>query len=67
VTLVDLPELGSAIIQSTSCDRFRALGLCAGTYVEFERLAPLGDPMVVRFRGTRLCLRRAEASLIELK
>ncbi|MAE76940.1 MAG: hypothetical protein CMJ85_08745 [Planctomycetes bacterium] len=70
-TLADLPELGFAIIRGSPGDaplqaRLRELGLCAGTDVEFERRAPLGDPMVVRFRGTRLCLRRAEAALIEV-
>ena len=52
--------------QTAVVNRLSELGLCAGTEVEFERPAPLGDPLVFHFRGTRLALRRSEARLIRV-
>lgn len=47
--------------------RLRDLGFLPGTRVEVERRAPLGDPTVYVLRGTRLCLRSAEAHGIEVR
>ena len=47
--------------------RFEDLGLIPDTRIVRERRAPLGDPIVFRIRGTLICLRRAEAHLIELR
>ncbi len=41
--------------------RLVELGLLPGTRVELEGVAPLGDPVRLRLRGCRLCLRREEA------
>ena len=43
-----------------------ALGLLPGTPVTVIRVAPLGDPIEIRVRGFNLCLRKAEASAIEV-
>lgn len=44
--------------------RIVAMGLVPGTVVELVRLAPLGDPMEVKFMGFHLSLRKAEAALV---
>lgn len=44
-----------------------ALGLIPGTTLAVERVAPLGDPVEIKFRGTRLALRSREASGLELE
>jgi len=49
--------------------RFRLLemGIIKGTKITFERVAPLGDPLIVSVQGFRLSLRREEAALILVK
>jgi Fe2+ transport system protein FeoA len=42
------------------------MGLLPGTEVTLERVAPLGDPLVVRVRGYALSLRKEEAHLVEI-
>lgn len=46
--------------------RLMDLGLVAGTRVEVVRRSPLGDPVVYRFRGTTVALRRADAQAIQV-
>jgi Fe2+ transport system protein FeoA len=46
--------------------RLMDLGLLPGTEVEVVRKAPLGDPIVVRFRGYQMGFRLSEASHIEI-
>lgn len=41
-----------------------AMGLIPGSLVEVIRFAPLGDPMVLKVRGSSLSLRKAEADSI---
>lgn len=41
--------------------RLLEMGVTAGTEVEFERVAPLGDPLEVKLRDYHLSLRRDEA------
>jgi ferrous iron transport protein A len=43
------------------------LGLIPGTRIEVRRMAPLGDPMEIRFRGFSLALRPREADCLELE
>lgn len=62
----------SAVIDRVGCSRPVALrlmemGLLPGTEVTLERVAPLGDPIVVRVRGYALSLRKEEARLVELR
>lgn len=53
--------------QASVRQRLLEMGLYKGTLVEFVRSAPLGDPIEVRVKGTRLSLRRAEAEDIIVK
>ncbi len=42
--------------------RFFEMGLVPGTTVTVLRRAPLGDPLQILVRGTRLCLRNDDAA-----
>jgi ferrous iron transport protein A len=42
------------------------LGLIPGTEITVRRIAPLGDPMEIRFRGFSLALRPSEADTLLL-
>ena len=42
------------------------LGLIPGTAFEVRRIAPLGDPVEIRFRGFSLALRPREAGCLLL-
>jgi len=44
--------------------RLMEMGLTPGTSVEVVRVAPLGDPIEVMFRGFRLSLRKHDAAHI---
>ena len=46
--------------------RLQRLGLIPGTKIKLQRLAPLGDPVEIRFRGYSLALRPAEAACLLL-
>jgi len=43
------------------------MGLVAGTEVEVERVAPLGDPIEVKVKGYHLTLRKEEAANIQVE
>ncbi|MBP7893069.1 MAG: ferrous iron transport protein A [Firmicutes bacterium] len=64
---LDLGERGTII--RVGCPgplrrRLMDMGLTPGTEVRLEGVAPLGDPIIVSARGSRLGLRRAEAASI---
>ncbi len=40
--------------------RFLDLGFVPGTRLKIVRRAPLGDPIEIEIRGTRLCFRRSQ-------
>jgi ferrous iron transport protein A len=46
--------------------RLRELGLVPGTRIRVVRRAPLGDPIEVSVRGSRLAMRRSEARHIHI-
>lgn len=46
--------------------RLRELGLVPGTKIRVVRRAPLGDPIEVAVRGSRIAMRRSEARHIEI-
>jgi Fe2+ transport system protein FeoA len=61
-----MPVGSSAIINALptgveALTRLRELGLVPGTKVRMVRKAPLGDPMEISVRGSRLAMRRREA------
>jgi len=43
------------------------MGLVEGTEIEVVKVAPLGDPVELRFRGQNLCLRRKETASIQVE
>lgn len=46
--------------------RLRELGFVPGTRIRLVRRAPLGDPIEVAVRGSRLAMRRGEAARIRV-
>ncbi len=72
-TLADLPRLLHARVvrvrdgEDRAGERLQVLGFTPGTAVGFERRAPLGGPLVLRVRGTLVCLRPREARLVEVE
>ncbi|MEI6535042.1 MAG: FeoA family protein [Verrucomicrobiaceae bacterium] len=46
--------------------RLRELGLVPGTRIRVVRRAPMGDPIEVSVRGSRLAMRRSEARQIHI-
>ena len=66
VSLSDLKPGDTARVAGYSADsqysaQLMRLGLTPGTQITVARMAPLGDPMEIRFRGFSLALRPAEA------
>lgn len=47
--------------------RLLSLGLIDGTEVEVKKIAPLNDPIIIRFRGFDLAIRKNDAKNIYLK
>lgn len=47
--------------------RLQEMGLTVGAEFEVLKVAPLGDPVEIKLRGYRLCLRRKEAQGIEVE
>ncbi|MCH5160331.1 MAG: ferrous iron transport protein A [Clostridiales bacterium] len=47
--------------------RFAEMGLVPDTEVAVIRIAPLGDPVVIRARGYELCLRKDTANSFTVK
>jgi Fe2+ transport system protein FeoA len=43
------------------------MGITPGVDVYLRKKAPLGDPIEISLRGYELTLRKAEASLVEVK
>ena len=55
--------IGSSMIKRRIVD----MGVVAGTIIEVQKFAPLGDPMEVKVRGFNLSLRKNEAEMIEIE
>lgn len=47
--------------------RLMDMGLIAGSEVELQQVAPLGDPIEIRIKGYNLSLRKAEAAGITVE
>jgi Fe2+ transport system protein FeoA len=61
---------GRLCVQSGDGDavrRLRELGFVAGTVVRVLRRSPLGDPIEVEIRGTRICIRQAELAALTVE
>ena len=72
-TLADINVGGSCLVTEIYTEepelrsRLYALGVIPGSLVKVLRLAPLGDPMQVRIRGSYLSIRKSEASTIAVE
>jgi len=44
-----------------------AMGLVPGTEFRLIRIAPMGDPVGIKVRNYMLCLRQAEAAVLEIE
>ncbi|MBS3935269.1 MAG: ferrous iron transport protein A [Sulfuritalea sp.] len=55
---------GYAIEDAAYRHQLLALGLTPGAQVDVVRLAPLGDPLQLRVRGSMLFLRRSDAAAV---
>lgn len=55
--------IGSSMIKRRIVD----MGVVAGTIIEVQKFAPLGDPMEIKVKGFNLSLRKNEAAMIELE
>jgi len=42
------------------------MGLVPGTLVRIVAAAPMGDPLTIELRATRVSIRRAEAALVQV-
>ncbi|MDR2430136.1 MAG: ferrous iron transport protein A [Puniceicoccales bacterium] len=47
--------------------RLMALGLMPGVIVRLARVAPLGDPIAIEFRGQCVSMRKREAGVVEVE
>ncbi len=70
-TLTSLKRGGKASILSIAGSggirrRLLDMGVTAGTVVEVERVAPLGDPIEIKVKGYHLTLRKEEADRISV-
>jgi len=52
---------------ATIHQRLLEMGLIKGTKVQVIRFAPMGDPIEIKVRGSRLTLRRLEAATVIVK
>jgi Fe2+ transport system protein FeoA len=46
--------------------RLMDMGIVPGTEMQVQKIAPLGDPVEVKFKGYNLSLRREEAGMIQV-
>lgn len=52
---------------SSELKRLQEMGLTVGTEFLVNKVAPFGDPVEIKLRGYRLCLRRAETMGVEVE
>ena len=70
MTNIDKLKVGSKgtivkVVGNTPLNRrLSALGCIPGTLLHVTGQAPLGDPIVIQFRGTSMAIRRKDASAI---
>ena len=55
--------LGQSLIKQLIVD----MGVAAGTVIEVQKFAPLGDPIEIKVKVFNLSLRKNEAEMIELE
>lgn len=71
ITLADLKPKQKGIVVKVNrkgilAKRLAEMGIGKGALIQFERMAPLGDPIDIKVKGYHLSLRRNEAADIEI-
>jgi ferrous iron transport protein A len=71
-TLLHIPHRKTAIVEEVGGDRaFRRrimeMGLVPGTAVRVLAVAPLGDPLTIELRSSRLSIRKREAERVRVR
>ncbi len=72
VSLADLPIGGAGVICEVDDtgplgQRLLDLGFVPRTRVRLVRRAPMGDPLQLELRGTRICLRRRDVERVKVR
>lgn len=72
MTVYDLKVGQKGIIDNVNgndklAKRLMALGCINNTEIEVRNIAPLGDPIIIRFRGFDFAIRKSDAKSISLK
>jgi len=72
MSLLEVPLRKAVIVDEVGGDRaFRRrimeMGLVPGTEVRVVAVAPLGDPLTLDLRASRLSIRKREAALVRVK
>ncbi len=73
VMTLDTLTIGSKAIISkiaptlNNRSRYASMGLIRNSEVEVVRIAPLGDPIIIKVKGYELSLRKEEASHMEIE
>lgn len=67
LTVGEEARVGEYPEKTEYCERLIRMGLIPGTTIRLERVAPLGDPVEIRFRGYALVLRPSEAECLHLE
>lgn len=70
--LSDIPLNKEVIIKNikqnnTTLNRLMEMGIIPGEKIKIIQVAPLGDPMEILIMGYKLCIRKKEASFIEVE
>ncbi len=52
---------------SAGSARLMEMGLTPGTEFTVTKIAPMGDPVEISVRGSRLCLRKTETAVLSLE
>jgi Fe2+ transport system protein FeoA len=72
MSLLEVPLRKAVVVDEVGGDRaFRRrimeMGLVPGTEVRVVAVAPLGDPLTLDLRASRLSIRKREAALVRVK
>lgn len=72
MSLLEVPLRKAVVVAEVGGDRaFRRrimeMGLVPGTEVRVVAVAPLGDPLTLDLRASRLSIRKREAALVRVK
>lgn len=73
IELSKLKKGEKAFVTSIECEngellgKLVSMGVVKGAEVVIDKIAPLGDPIGIKVRGSRLCLRKNEAQKVIVK